>query len=148
MAHIVPAHSQKVTHSYIIAYPAHAPRAEDPHKHDFEEWKRRRRDSNTYYCDFAKMHRAGDTSECDLESPLEAHHKIIELATLNEVDLELLDADYPGISLDQIGAWIDSDSNLILLCVNHHRGPMGVHVASASDYGSSYYIRNLISKAT
>jgi hypothetical protein len=43
-----------------------------------------------------------------------------------------------------VGAWIDNDDNLMLLCINHHRGAMGVHTASASDYGSTFYIRNLI----
>jgi hypothetical protein len=144
----VPAHEQKFTHSYIVVYPAHEPRASDPHKHDFLAWKADRKSSNTYYCDFAKQHRNGDESECDLTHPLEAHHKIVELAMVNELDFTLLEADFPGISNpDLAGSWIDSDKNLTLLCVNHHRGPMGVHNASASDYGSSFYIRNLIGKA-
>lgn len=77
--------------------------------------------------------------------PLEAHHKLIELAMLNEVDLELLEADFPGISVQDVGAWIDSDANLELLCLNHHRGPMGVHMASFSDFTSESYVRDLIS---
>ena len=142
----VPAHAQKFSHHYVVHYPEHSPREDDPHKHDFAAWKKRRRDSDTYYCDFAHDHRHGDTSECDLSKPLEAHHKIVELAMLNEVDFTLLEADYPGISNpDQAGAWIDSDANLTLLCVNHHRGPMGVHVASFSDFGSEAYVRDLIS---
>lgn len=139
-----PAHDQKFTHSYIVHYPAHEPREHDPHLHDFKEWKRRRREAGTYHCDFAVAHRNGDFSECDLEAPLEAHHKVIEFATTNEVDISLLEKDYPGISKNSIGAWIDSDPNLTLLCRNHHRGPGGVHNASASDYGASFYIRNLI----
>lgn len=142
----VPAHRQKVTHSYVVRYPAHAPRAKDPHHHDFEEWKRRRKANRTWWCDFAHDHRGGDTSECDTEHPLEAHHKVIELAMLNEIDLALLEADYPGISAQTVGAWIDSDPNLTLLCQAHHRGPGGVHTASASDYGSEFYVRNLISE--
>jgi hypothetical protein len=147
VAQIVPAHNQKFTHSYIVHYPAHAPRANDPHKWDFDQWKKRRREANTYHCDFAKDHRGGDESECDLKHPLEAHHKVVELAMMNEIDFALMETDFPGISAQEVGAWIDSDANLTLLCINHHRGPMGVHCASASDFGSTFYIRNLIEGA-
>lgn len=143
---MTPEHDQKFTHSYIMHYPAHLPREQDPYKHDFEEWKRRRRESGTYYCDFAHLHRGDDTSECDLSRPLEAHHKIIEFALVNEVDIELLAEDFPGIDRDNIGKWIDNDDNLMLYCANHHRGAMGVHTASFSDFGSTYYVRGLISK--
>lgn len=145
----IPAHDQKFTHSYIVIYPTHAPRSSDPHKRDFDSWKQDRRHAGTYYCDFAQEHRGGDTSECDMKHPLEAHHKVVELAMMNEIDFKLLEKDYPGVSNpDAAGEWIDSDKNLILLCTFHHRGPMGVHCASYSDYGSTYYIRNLIEKAT
>lgn len=115
---MVDAHVQKFTHSYLVHYPAHPPRAHDPHKKDFEAWKQKRRDTGTYYCDFAHDHRNGDESECDVKHPLEAHHKVVELAMLNEVDFTLLEADYPGVSdPDSAGAWIDSDENLTLLCL-------------------------------
>jgi hypothetical protein len=93
-------------------------------------------------------HRGGDFSECDLAHPLEAHHRVVELAMMNEIDFALLEADYPGISAQSIGAWIDGDANLTLLCVVHHRGAGGVHTASYSDFGSEYYIRDLITKTT
>ena len=141
----VAAHQQKISHSYLISYPAHEPRAHDPHKHDFLAWKQDRKTGNTWYCDFAREHRNGDESECDTTHPLEAHHKILELAMVNEVDFALLEEDYPGVSNpDLAGAWIDSDKNLALYCRSHHRGPMGVHCASASDFGSEAYVRNLI----
>lgn len=143
---IVAAHLQAFTHRYVVKYPAHDPRANDPHKHDFLEWKRRRRENGTYVCDFATAHRGGDASECDAARPLEAHHKVVELAMLNEIDFALLEGDFPGISAQSVGAWIDGDSNLTLLCVAHHRGPGGVHNASYSDFGSEYYVRDLILK--
>lgn len=160
MGDLVPAHEQVFTHRYMVKYPAHDPRADDPHKHDFLEWKRRRKAAGTYHCDFAIEHRKGDFAECypwpgmtppapaSLPlKPLEAHHRVVELAMMNEIDFVLLEADYPGISAQTVGAWIDSDANLTLLCVNHHRGPGGVHSASYSDFGSEYYVRDLISKA-
>jgi hypothetical protein len=143
----VPAHEQAFTHRYVVKYPAHDPRAHDPHRHDFLEWKQRRKDAGTWHCDFAMDHRGGDMSECDTGHPLEAHHKVVELAMMNEIDFALLEADFPGISAQSVGQWIDGDRNLTLLCVAHHRGPGGVHTASFSDYGSEFYVRGLISKA-
>lgn len=159
MSRLVAEHDQKVTHRYVIRYPSHAPRARDPHRHDFEAWKRRRKAAGKWHCDFAMEHRQGDFSECYPWAasmvprgvrlpvkPLEAHHKLVELAMMNEIDLALLEADFPGISAQSVGAWIDSDANLTLLCVAHHRGAGGVHTASYSDFGSEFYVRDLISK--
>lgn len=141
----VAAHDQRETHSYTIHFPAHEPRTEDPHHADFEEYKRRRRENGTYVCDFATEHRDGDTSECDLTKPLECHHKHIEFALQNGVDLTLLEKDYPGVSTEGIGAWLDSAANLELLCVFHHRGHGGKHVVSVSDFEGETYVRRLIS---
>ena len=144
---LVAAHAQRVQHRYIIHYPEHGPRESDPHYADFHAYKKNRRAKGQYYCDFAMEHRAGDFSECDLSKPLECHHRIIEFATMNAVDLSLLEHDYPGVSAMGVGAWVESAKNLMLLCVNHHRGAEGAHTASYSDYGASFYIRNLMSAA-
>lgn len=141
----VPAHDQKTTHTYVVHFPAHEPREDDPHAADFREYKRRRKEDGTYHCDFAVQHRDGDFTECDLTKPLEAHHTHVEFALQNGVDIALLEADFEGISQHDIGAWIDSDANLTLLCVFHHRGHGGVHVASAADFEGEKYVRGLIS---
>ena len=140
----VPAHAQKFTHNYVVNYPEHGPRKTDPHWPDFLAYKANRRVSDTYYCDFAFEHRNGDTSECAPASvPLECHHKIIEFAMMNAVDFSLLEKDYPGVSANSVGAWVESAVNLMLLCVVHHRTTAGVHEVSFSDYGAAFYIRNL-----
>lgn len=141
----VAAHDQAVSHRYVIHYPEHEPREVDPHKHDFDEYKRRRRENNTYHCDFAIEHRDGDESECDLTRPLECHHRHIEFALQNGVDLALLEHDYPGVSQQGVGAWLDSADNLELLCVFHHRGHGGKHVASVADFEGQIYVRRLLS---
>lgn len=140
----VPAHVQKVSHSYGVRYPDHDPRAGDPHYKDFNDY--RRRTKSTAKCDFG-THR-GDYSECSLDKPLELHHAHIEFALQNSVNLTWLEHDYPGVSNpDTIGAWVESADNLIWLCEAHHRGPGGIHNASASDFEAERYISNLISKA-
>lgn len=144
MTDIVEAHEQAVTHRYTVRYPEHPPREHDPHYHDFAEYKRRRRSDDTWHCDFAVEYRNGDHSECDMTRPLECHHRVIEFSLQNGVDLALLEADYPGVSTVGIGAWVETAANLELLCVAHHRGPGGVHVASASDWEAEKYVRGLI----
>ncbi|MGH3438119.1 MAG: hypothetical protein ACRDRN_16830 [Sciscionella sp.] len=142
---MVDAHEQKITNRYTVNYPAHEPRQDDPHLHEFREFKRRRKTDGTYHCDFAQRHRGGDTSECDLTRPLESHHSHIEYALQNGVDIGLLEADFPGISKPQIGEWLDSPNNLELLCVAHHRGHGGKHKASVADFEGEKYVRGLIS---
>jgi hypothetical protein len=142
---IIAAHAQKVSHGYTVHYPDHAPRTGDPHYGDFEEYKRKRRLDGTWHCDFAQKHRAGNASECDLSKPLECHHQHIEFAVQQGVDLSLLEADYPGVSSLGVGAWIETAENLELLCVFHHRGHAGAHVASYSDYEALKYVPGLLS---
>jgi len=63
----------------------------------------------------------------------------------NGVDLRWLEADYPGISdPEAVGAWVESAENLMWLCLRHHRGHQGVHVATAADFEAQKYVRNLI----
>ena len=79
--------------------------------------------------------------------PLELHHAHVELSLQNGVDLHWLAVDYPGIDQpEEVGAWVESADNLLVLCVRHHRGAGGIHHASASDYEAAKYVRGLISR--
>lgn len=138
------AHIQKATHSYWVSYPAHPAREDDPHYRDFEEYRKRTKESAA--CVIGE-HR-GDFSECSLDKPLELHHSHIEFSLQNSVDLKWLEKDYPGISdPDAVGAWVESADNLTWLCEAHHRGTDGVHLLSASDYEAAKYVRDLIQEA-
>lgn len=135
------AHIQKAVHSYWVAYPAHPARKDDPHYRDFEEYRRRTKESAA--CAVGE-HR-GDFSECSLDKPLELHHSHVEFSLQNGVDLKWLEKDYPGISdPDAVGAWVESADNLTWLCEAHHRGAGGIHVCAAADYEAEKYVRNLI----
>lgn len=134
------AHDQPTTHHYVMRYPEHPAREDDPHYKDFEHYKRTHKD--TAMCAFAAR-RGGDTSEC--HGGLELHHAHVEFSLQNGVDLALLERDYPGISdPNEVGAWVESADNLQFYCAGHHRGHGGVHVASASDFEAEHYVRNLI----
>ena len=144
MTDLVPEHEQPVTHRYVVRYPEHPARTGDPHYRDFEAYRRRTKDA----AQCAMGLKRGDFSECDLGAPLEMHHAHVEFALQNGVDLAWLERDYPGISTpDEIGAWIESAENLVWLCRSCHRGPGGVHVASAADYEAEKYVRGLIGPA-
>lgn len=138
------AHDQPITNHYIVHFPAHPAREDDPHYKDFEHlhrlWKA---DPEKWQCSIGK-HR-NDFSECDLEHPLELHHGHVEFSLQNGIDLAWLANDYPGINdPNHLGEWVESADNLIVLCVRHHRGNGGVHHASASDYEAEKYVRGLI----
>lgn len=142
----VPAHDQPTTNRYVVHYPPHPPREHDPHYRDFEHihraWKK---DPEKWRCAVG-VHR-GDFAECDLAKPLELHHAHVEFSLQNGVDLHWLAVDYPGIdSPDEVGAWVESADNLVVLCVVHHRGPGGIHHASASDFEAEKYVRGLIGR--
>lgn len=134
------AHSQTVDHRYVMHYPAHPARANDPHYKDFEAY--RAKTKATAKCAVG-AHR-DDYSEC--HGGLELHHSHIEFSLQNGVDLAWLEVDYPGVSdAGEVGAWIESGAvNLTWLCEGHHRGNGGVHVASSSDYEAEKYVRGLI----
>lgn len=137
------AHDQHITHRYTVHYPDHAPRESDPHYKDFEAFHRATR--ATARCAFAVE--VGDDADCDKYHPLETHHAHIEFALANEVDLARLEHLYPGVSNpDEVGAWIETATNLVWYCRAHHRGPGGVHVAAAADFEAEKFVRGLITE--
>jgi len=135
----IPAHDQKVTHTYTIHFPEHEPRRNDPHYKDFQHYRRLTR--ATAKCAVGQ-HR-NDYSECG--GVLELHHAHIEFALQNNVDLAWLEVDYPGVSNpDEVGAWVESAQNLVWLCTRHHRGDLGVHVLTSADYEAMRYVKGLV----
>lgn len=135
----VAAHDQVTAHHYLMHYPEHPERVDDPHYVDFNAYRRRTKD--TAVCQFAVD--TGDSSEC--HGGLELHHTHVEFSLQNGVDLARLEHLYPGISNpDQVGAWIETAANLTWLCAGHHRGHGGVHCAASADYEASKWVRGLI----
>lgn len=139
------AHTQETEHHYLMHYPEHPARKDDPHYVDFEAY--RKAHIETARCAVG-LHRS-DFSECssgDSNHGLELHHSHVEFSLQNGVDLAWLEKDYPGISdRDSIGAWVESGANFEFLCEFHHRGAGGIHTASSSDFEAEKYVRGLIS---
>jgi len=149
-----PAHNQKISHHYLVHFPAHPPRKDDPHYVDFNAYHRRTRPTARCFigerlgydeCRDAQGNPA-PAPESGPQPGLELHHAVIEFSLQNGVDLSALEKDYPGISdPTEVGAWVESGTNFRWLCVHHHRGSAGAHTASHSDWSASQYVKGLIS---
>lgn len=140
----VAAHDQATTHRYVMHYPAHAPRASDPHYAAFEAYRRHTKATAVCYVG----ERAGSGS-CST-GPLELHHATLEFATANAADPAALHRDFPEISehagAEEIAAWLESSpGEFRWLCAFHHRGHGGAHTASHADWTAQLYVPGLIS---
>lgn len=150
------AHEQKTSHSYIVHFPAHPARKDDPHYVDFHHYHTLHRP--TARCWVGERVGYGDCRDaqgivCPApisgEQPgLELHHAHVEFSLQNGIDLSALEKDFPGISdKTNVGAWVESDVNFRFLCAFHHRAAGGSHTASHSDWEASQYIPGLISRS-
>ena len=151
---VTPAHDQNEVHQYIVHFPAHFPKADDPHYNDFYHYRSlHRKDARCYVgvrIGFDECLDAQGTP-CTItggkQSGLELHHAHIEFSLQNGVNLKALEVDYPGVSdPDAVGAWVESGENFRWLCVFHHRAAGGAHTVTHSDWEASQYVRGLISK--
>jgi hypothetical protein len=150
---ITPAHSQQVTNHYHIVYPAHAPRADDPHYHAFNVY----RAANVGQAVCYVGRRVGYDECMDAQGAavgpqpngghgLELHHHFLEFSLINGVSLVALEVDYPNLTDPvKVADWAESDPNFMWLCAKHHRGAGGAHHASFADFNGELYVQNLLS---
>ena len=152
----VQAHQQAESHHYLMHFPPHPARADDPHYVDFDHYHRTHRAVARCYigerigfgdCMDAQMNPAPPPDGGGEQPGLELHHAHIEFSLQNGVSLAALEKDYPGVSdPSQVGAWVESAANLRWYCAWHHRGAAGAHTASHSDFEASQYVQGLITK--
>ncbi len=119
MSDVTPAHTQQQTDRFVLYYPDHAPRQDDPHYAAFNAARKR-------------ILAAGiGCWICGSKDLLELHHSGVEFAAASGVDLAKFEADYPEFKIeneDEFLAWVESEGNLQVLCSLHHRGPCnGIH---------------------
>lgn len=151
---MVAAHSQAESHHYIVHFPEHPARTDDPHYADFNHYHKIHRKTARCYigerigygdCRDAQMVPCPPPADGGEQPGLELHHHIIEFSLQNGIDLEALEVDFKGISnATDVGEWVESDVNFRWLCAFHHRGPAGAHTASHSDWEASQYVHGLI----
>ncbi len=150
----VAAHDAPQTHHYLIHYPPHPPRKDDPHYVDFDAYHRKTRFSARCYigerigfddCKDQTGQPCPPPADGGAQRGLELHHAHVEFALQNNVDLAALEKDYPGISdATSVGAWIETGTNFRWLCTWHHRGSAGAHTVAHADWEASQYIKGLI----
>ncbi len=150
---MVDAHEQVMAHKYIVHFPPHPAREDDPHYRDFDHYHKKTRAAARCFVGerigfkFCRdEHGQALTVDDDGQmSGLELHHAHIEFAVQQGVDLTALEEDYPGVSNpDEVGEWVESAANFRWLCVAHHRGAAGAHTAAHSDFEASHYVPGLI----
>lgn len=118
---IVPAHHQAMTLHVVASIEAHEPRDGDPFYHLFEQAKRRIKAAGMWRCVLDDHYCAGQ---------LELHHSHIEQSQIEASDFHLVNQAL-GLHLadeDEFRAWCEQPGNLEVLCVNHHRTHLGVHM--------------------
>lgn len=161
----VAAHDAKITHRYVMSYPPHPARANDPHYIDFNYFHRKNApDARCAFATHATLDGDAEATrqdrpphrligpgelraECDVDHPIELHHSHVEFSLQQGVDFAILEKDYPGISdPNAVGAWVESGANFTWYCQWHHRGQGGTHSAAASDFEAEKYIHGLIQK--
>lgn len=116
----VPEHDQLTTIHVLSHVPEHAPRAQDPHYHLFEQAKARLKRQGLWKCVVADELCAGQP---------ELHHTWIEFSQINEVDPAKVQQAL-GLHFDSdedFQAWVEGPSNLEVLCEAHHRAHYGIH---------------------
>lgn len=144
-------HDQTVTNHYVIHYPAHSPREGDPNYAAFNAYHRANEKLGVCYMG-ARLgfDQCADTQgKAMLDQPghpgLELHHRLLEFATINGVDLEAIQVDFPDLTdLAKVAAWAETEANFMWLCAKHHRGAGGAHHAAWADFSAEMYIRDLI----
>ena len=152
-----PAHDAPQTHHYVMHFPEHPARKDDPHYVDFDHYHKTHRPTARCYigehigygdCRDAQFNACPPPTGGGGEQPgLELHHAYVEFSLQNGISLAALEKDFPGISdTTNVGAWVESDVNFRWLCAWHHRGAAGAHTASHSDWTASTYVPALISK--
>lgn len=144
-------HDQAVTNHYVLHFPAHEPREGDPNYAAFNAYHRAHR--LTAACFVGQRLGFDQCADAQgkpmLDQPghpgLELHHRILEFATLNEVDLSAFSLDFPQVKdEDALQRWAETADNFMWLCAKHHRGAGGAHHAAFADFEAEMYIRDLI----
>lgn len=118
-AGIVPAHTQGMTTRYALYYPEHEPRETDTHYRLFHAARTRLERLGALRC-----------WRCGAIDDIQLHHAIVEFALANGVDIAAFSRLYPEFHVADDETFLDfveSEGNLMPLCVRCHIGEAGIH---------------------
>jgi hypothetical protein len=118
---VVAAHEQAMTLHVVASIEEHDPREDDPFYHLFLQAKARLKRQGLWHCILNDHYCAGVP---------ELHHSHLEFSQISASDFTKVNESL-GLHLtddDEFQAWAESPGNLEVLCTNHHRTALGVHV--------------------
>ena len=130
-----PAHSQHVTYTVEEWFPAHLPRKSDPHYTVFNKTRKRLKALGRLVCWRCGI-KDGDRllddegKPTDVKASIELHHSIVEYSLANAVDISEFGKLYPELHVEDDETFlqfVESEGNLLPLCVKCHRGKQGIH---------------------
>ncbi len=130
-------HSRNRTVRVREWYPAHAPRRDDPHYAAFRRVRLRLALAGKLVC-----WRCGATGAAG--APIELHHAYVEWALQNGIDVARLAALHPEFDItdrESFLAWVNSEGNLLPLCVRCHRGEEAIHALPYPTWLAGRYFR-------
>lgn len=116
------AHSVRLHFDIVQTYPQHEPRESDVHYTTFNATRRRLKRLGALKCWIGN-------ADCS-PGPIELHHSTVEFSLANVVDTAKFAAAYPEFHVESdedFLTWVNSEGNLLPLCVQHHRGVLGIH---------------------
>ena len=102
---------------------AHEPRADDPHYHVFNATRDRMKKEGKLVC--WRCAKADSPAE-----HVELHHFHIEYSLANDCDWQKVAAAFPEANITSVDGfldWVNTEANMLPLCVTCHRGTQGIH---------------------
>ena len=128
----------------LETYPDHEPREDSPYKKFFDATRRKMKKEGKLKCYICGV------DDADEGVTVELHHYIVEESLINGVDLKKFIAAYPDsevTDMDTFQQWVESEQNMLPLCVYHHRQAGGIHNLIYSSWISQKYWKDGIEPA-
>lgn len=120
----VASHDQTVTLKVVEHFPSHDPREGDPHYSLFESARKALIAAGKMKCWVCGK------DEAAAGEPIELHHSVVEFALANGIDIQKFMQRLPEFNVtdeESFLRFVESEANLLPLCVLHHRGKEGIH---------------------
>lgn len=130
---MIPEHEQYRTLRLKFHYPEHEPRESDPHYLLFNQTRQRLKEVGRLVC-----------WRCGAKDRVELHHSIVEYAVTNALDVNLFIEMCPEFHVtdqETFLQFVESEGNLLPLCMECHRGTQGIHSIPYPDWVPGRYLR-------
>jgi hypothetical protein len=131
---VTEAHAQPRDLHEVIYYPEHDPRKASGEYTRVHDHLVHELDEPCWVCGVRYSQLNDPEKNRHGATQIETHHWVVEWALANAVDPAKILADFPEMGAaddEHLRAWLDSESNMLILCSTHHRhGLYGIHSVS------------------